>query len=115
METNSIISKFLPYVPYFIKGMLGLIFVIGLIVLGIVKTIKVLKKNGDVEEITIENDYEDLGIEFSNALIDDAKSCRNKGRRHSGNSSKTSYGGGRVEDFARGRKTFLRGQNNGCR
>lgn len=45
METNSIISKFLPYVPYFIKGMLGLIFVIGLIVLGIVKTIKVLKKN----------------------------------------------------------------------
>ncbi len=40
--------------------------------------LKVLKKNGDIEEITIENDYEDLGIEFSNALIDDAKSCRNK-------------------------------------
>ena len=36
------------------------------------------KKNGDIEEITIENDYEDLGIEFSNALIDTAKSCRNK-------------------------------------
>ncbi len=40
--------------------------------------LEVLKKNGDVEEITIENDYEDLGIEFSNALISDAKSCRNK-------------------------------------
>lgn len=40
--------------------------------------LRVLKKNGDTEEITIENDYEDLGIEFSNALIDTAKSCRNK-------------------------------------
>ncbi len=36
------------------------------------------KKNGDIEEITIENDYEDLGIEFSNSLIDTAKSCKNK-------------------------------------
>lgn len=41
-------------------------------------TLRVLKSNGDIEEITIENDYEDLGIEFSNALIDIAKSCRNK-------------------------------------
>ena len=40
--------------------------------------LRVEKENGDIEEITIENDYEDLGIEFSNALIDDAKSCRNK-------------------------------------
>ncbi len=45
METNSIISKFLPYVPYFIKGMLGLLIVVFLIVFGIVKGIKVLKKN----------------------------------------------------------------------
>lgn len=41
-------------------------------------TLRVLKSDGDIEEITIENDYEDLGIEFSNALIDTAKSCRNK-------------------------------------
>lgn len=41
-------------------------------------TLRVEKSNGDIEEITIENDYEDLGIEFSNALIDTAKSCRNK-------------------------------------
>lgn len=40
--------------------------------------LRVEKENGDIEEITIENDYEDLGIEFSNALIDTAKSCRNK-------------------------------------
>ncbi len=40
--------------------------------------LRVEKKNGDIEEITIENDYEDLGIEFSTGLIDDAKSCRNK-------------------------------------
>ena len=38
----------------------------------------VLKKNGDSEEITIENDYEDLGIEFKNSLIDTAQNCRNK-------------------------------------
>ena len=36
------------------------------------------KKNGDIEDIIIENDYEDLGIEFANALIDTAQSCRNK-------------------------------------
>ncbi len=36
------------------------------------------KKNGSVEIITIENDYEDLGIEFKEGLIDKAKSCHNK-------------------------------------
>lgn len=45
MEANNIMSKFMPYVPYFIKGMVGLLLVIGLIVYGIVKTIKVLKQN----------------------------------------------------------------------
>lgn len=40
--------------------------------------LEVLKNNGDIEEITIENDYEDLGIEFKNSLIDKAHSCRNK-------------------------------------
>ena len=40
--------------------------------------LEVLKKNGDCEKIFIENDYEDLGIEFENALIDTAQSCRNK-------------------------------------
>ncbi len=38
----------------------------------------VIKKDGSREDIIIENDYEDLGIEFSSGLIDDAKSCRNK-------------------------------------
>jgi len=40
--------------------------------------LEVIKENGDREEITIENDYEDLGIEFENSLIDTAQSCRNK-------------------------------------
>lgn len=40
--------------------------------------IRVEKRNGGIEEILIENDYEDLGIEFTNALIDTAQSCRNK-------------------------------------
>lgn len=38
----------------------------------------ILKKNGTEELIVIENDYEDLGIEFKSGLIDNAKSCRNK-------------------------------------
>ena len=38
----------------------------------------VLKTNGDREEITIENDYEDLGIEFENSLIDKPQHCKNK-------------------------------------
>lgn len=40
--------------------------------------VEILKKNGDIEQVLFENDYEDLGIEFSNALIDTAQSCRNK-------------------------------------
>ncbi len=41
-------------------------------------TLEILKKNGTTEIITIENDYEDLGIEFSEGLIDSAQSCTNK-------------------------------------
>lgn len=40
--------------------------------------LEILKKNGTKEIIYIENDYEDLGIEFESGLIDDAKSCMNK-------------------------------------
>ncbi len=40
--------------------------------------LEVQKKNGAVEIITIENDYEDLGIEFKEGLIDKAQSCHNK-------------------------------------
>ncbi|MDD6735169.1 MAG: DUF512 domain-containing protein [Clostridiales bacterium] len=40
--------------------------------------LEVLKKNGDTEIITIENDYEDLGIDFRQELIKEAQSCRNK-------------------------------------
>ncbi len=40
--------------------------------------LEVLKENGDTEIITIENDYEDLGIEFKQGLIDTAQSCKNK-------------------------------------
>ena len=41
-------------------------------------TLEVLKKDGTTEMITVENDYEDLGIEFEEGLIDEAQSCRNK-------------------------------------
>lgn len=41
-------------------------------------TLEILKKDGTKEYVTIENDYEDLGIEFSEGLIDEAQSCRNK-------------------------------------
>ena len=41
-------------------------------------TLEVLKKDGTTEMITVENDYEDLGIEFAEGLIDEAQSCRNK-------------------------------------
>lgn len=41
-------------------------------------TLEVIKKDGTLEIITIENDYEDLGIEFSVSLIAEAKSCKNK-------------------------------------
>ncbi len=40
--------------------------------------LEVLKKNGDTEIITVENDYEDLGIEFEQGLIDTAQACKNK-------------------------------------
>ncbi len=39
----------------------------------------VIKKNGDYEEIEIYNDcYEQFGVEFENALIDEPRRCRNK-------------------------------------
>ncbi len=41
-------------------------------------TLEVLKKDGSTEIITIENNYEDIGIEFSEGLIDEAHSCTNK-------------------------------------
>ena len=40
--------------------------------------LEVLKKNGKSQVIYIENDYEDLGIEFHSGLIAEAKACRNK-------------------------------------
>lgn len=41
--------------------------------------LEVLKKDGEIWEIEIEKDqYEDLGLEFENPMIDDAKSCTNK-------------------------------------
>ncbi len=40
--------------------------------------IEVKKADGGIEVITIENDYEDLGITFSQGLIDTAQSCKNK-------------------------------------
>ena len=36
--------------------------------------IEIKKPDGTIDCITIENEYEDLGIEFSNGLIDTAKS-----------------------------------------
>ncbi len=41
-------------------------------------TVEVEKPDGVHEIITIESDYEDLGIEFCKGLIDTAQSCRNK-------------------------------------
>ncbi len=41
--------------------------------------LEIEKENGDLWEFEIEKDFdEDIGIEFSNPLIDRAKSCRNK-------------------------------------
>ncbi len=40
--------------------------------------LEIQKKNGSVEIITIENDYEDLGLEFKEGLIDKAQACHNK-------------------------------------
>lgn len=41
-------------------------------------TLEVEKNDGSIEIITIESDYEDLGIEFREGLIDEAQSCTNK-------------------------------------
>lgn len=41
-------------------------------------TLEVEKPDGTVEMITVESDYEDLGISFASDLIDEAQSCRNK-------------------------------------
>lgn len=41
-------------------------------------TLEIEKPDGTHEIITIESDYEDLGIEFCEGLIDTAQSCRNK-------------------------------------
>lgn len=40
-------------------------------------TLEILKKDGSTEIITVENDYDDLGIEFAEGLIDEAQSCTN--------------------------------------
>ena len=40
--------------------------------------LEVEKKDGSIEIITVENDYEDLGIDFREELIDAAQSCTNK-------------------------------------
>ncbi len=40
--------------------------------------LEIKKANGKKEFLIIENDYEDLGIEFEAGLIDEAQHCRNK-------------------------------------
>lgn len=40
--------------------------------------LEVLKANGETEIIEVETDYEPLGADFENALMDAPKSCRNK-------------------------------------
>lgn len=41
-------------------------------------TVLIRKKNGEEWELDIENEYQDLGINFENGLMSDYKSCRNK-------------------------------------
>ncbi len=41
-------------------------------------TLEVEKADGSIEIITVENDYEDIGIQFCEELIDTAQSCTNK-------------------------------------
>ncbi len=41
-------------------------------------TLEILKNGVNTEFVTVENNYEDLGIEFSEGLIDEAQSCTNK-------------------------------------
>ena len=36
-------------------------------------TLEILKKDGTTEVITVENDYDDIGIEFEEGLIDEAR------------------------------------------
>lgn len=43
-----------------------------------VLVLEVLKANGETEIIEVETDYEPLGADFENALMDAPKSCRNK-------------------------------------
>lgn len=40
--------------------------------------LEVLKKDGSTDYVTVETDYEELGIEFEESLIDCAQSCTNK-------------------------------------
>ena len=40
--------------------------------------LEIRKINGETETVVIVNDYEDLGIEFKEGLIDEAQSCTNK-------------------------------------
>ncbi len=40
--------------------------------------LEVLKQDGMVERVILENDYEDIGIEFRCSLIDTVQSCKNK-------------------------------------
>lgn len=40
--------------------------------------LEVLKANGEEWELDIDNNYEDLGINFENGLMSDYRSCRNK-------------------------------------
>lgn len=40
--------------------------------------LEIQKKDGSIDYVIVENNYEDLGIEFECGLIDDAQSCRNK-------------------------------------
>ncbi len=41
-------------------------------------TLEIEKTDGTIEVITIENDYDDIGIQFKEELIDKAQSCTNK-------------------------------------
>ncbi len=40
--------------------------------------LEIQKKDGSIEKLILENDYEDLGISFQSGLIDQPQSCRNK-------------------------------------
>ncbi len=40
--------------------------------------LEILKKNGEIEIVEVESDYEDLGVEFENSLMDEPMHCKNK-------------------------------------